>query len=495
MVKNENLTFIDQKSGDAILGTLEGPCADFVNGTRNNRKYSEELWERVFSDPIVKEMLNAGGIPGELDHPADRSETDSTKIAIIMKEAPEKRGNNLWAKFYILNTPCGKIAYTLAKAGFKLGISSRGEGDVTEDYNSGEEVVDPETYTFNAFDLVLLPAVKAARLNLITESYDKKKFNYKKALKEELEKSKPEDREIMLEALKNLDIDIDSKPAGVEDMKSGDFAAVDDGAAMIRDFQKSLKRNKELQAQVKALQEKLSVCYAKETRLTEELEKAKASNDAAIRRSINLTEQLNYYKEQAGRSEKVIERQSDRIDRLTEELDTASKTQKKLRESMQSDSGELKRLNEQLKREKAASDRNVARLQEDLANVKQDFVLRENAYNRKVSQLGAQADRFKKMAGTAVNKYIEVKSAAIGIEPAEVRSRLRENYSFNDIDRTCEELRDFSLSIHSLPFQVDHGSKIKVSLTESKSREQSKTGYDDGVNDQLASMASRYLNK
>ena len=40
-------------SGSPILGKLSGPCADILNETRNGRKYSEELWDKVFVDPIV----------------------------------------------------------------------------------------------------------------------------------------------------------------------------------------------------------------------------------------------------------------------------------------------------------------------------------------------------------------------------------------------------------------------------------------------------------
>lgn len=36
------LTEAEQKSR-GILGRLVGPCADFVNPTRNGRKYSEKL--------------------------------------------------------------------------------------------------------------------------------------------------------------------------------------------------------------------------------------------------------------------------------------------------------------------------------------------------------------------------------------------------------------------------------------------------------------------
>jgi hypothetical protein len=64
-------------------------------------------------------MLEKGGIPGELDHPEDRTEIDSSKIAIIMPEAPKKNDKGqLVAYFDILDTPNGRIAYQLAKYGF-----------------------------------------------------------------------------------------------------------------------------------------------------------------------------------------------------------------------------------------------------------------------------------------------------------------------------------------------------------------------------------------
>ena len=44
--------------GKAILGRLTGPCADIIHSTRNGRKYSQKLWEKVFSDPIVKEYFD-----------------------------------------------------------------------------------------------------------------------------------------------------------------------------------------------------------------------------------------------------------------------------------------------------------------------------------------------------------------------------------------------------------------------------------------------------
>ena len=211
---NDNIKF-DSKGG-AILGVLEGPVADFMHPTRNGREYSEQLWENVLKNPIVKEQFENGGIPGELDHPKDRDEVCSEKIAVLMPEPPVKKNGEYWGKFDILDTPCGRIVYTLAKAGYRLGVSSRGNGDFDE--YTGE--VDPDSYDFTCFDVVLLPAVKNARMNLVTESLDKsnKQTTFRKLLKEELDRSSSQEREIMLKTLTNLKENLDN-PQSIDNFK------------------------------------------------------------------------------------------------------------------------------------------------------------------------------------------------------------------------------------------------------------------------------------
>lgn len=211
-LKHEDLQFQElspeEKQARGILARLSGPIASFTKGTRNGRKYSDKLWEKAFDSPLVKEMFSNGGLPGELQHPADRSETDPTKIAIMMPEPPKKDSNgHLVASVDILDTPCGQIAYQLGKYGFKFGISSRGEGDLIQDF-SGEESVDPDTYTLNAFDLVLIPACEDARLQF-TESLNSKtstNTNIRSILSEALNSASDKDRKIMEEAIDELDL-------------------------------------------------------------------------------------------------------------------------------------------------------------------------------------------------------------------------------------------------------------------------------------------------
>ena len=207
--QNEELTLNDKvkfdNKGGSILGILEGPVADCVHSTRNGRLYTDELWNNVLKNPLVQEQFKNGGIVGELDHPIDRDDICTEKVAVIMPEPPIKKGDQYYGKFNILDTPCGRIVHTLAKAGFKFGVSSRGTGDV-DDYTNE---VDPSTYEFTCFDIVLLPAVESARMKLVTEGLETNKFDYKKILKEDIQKSSPESRKTMIETLDHMGIKLD----------------------------------------------------------------------------------------------------------------------------------------------------------------------------------------------------------------------------------------------------------------------------------------------
>ena len=66
--------------------------------------------------------------------------------------------------------------------------------------------VDPETFFLETWDIVQLPAVKKARLQM-TESLNNKK-TLKAALQESYAAANDEDRKVMKESLDNLDIEL-----------------------------------------------------------------------------------------------------------------------------------------------------------------------------------------------------------------------------------------------------------------------------------------------
>lgn len=194
-----------------ILGRLIGICADFQHPTRNGRKYGQELWEKVFNSDLMKERIENGVCFGELGHPADREETDMEKVAVCLAEIPQKgKDGKLRAVFDILSTPNGKILKSLCDYGSTLGISSRGSGDLFTDYN-GQESVDPDTYNCEGFDIVLLPAVREARLQYVTESLNKTRYRktLRDKLTESINKEDENNQRIMRESLHDIGIDLD----------------------------------------------------------------------------------------------------------------------------------------------------------------------------------------------------------------------------------------------------------------------------------------------
>lgn len=477
------------KRGEAILGRLEGPCADLIAPTRNGREYTEALWEKVFNNDIVKEYFNAGGILGELDHPADRVETCMEKVAICMPEPPKKDKNGkLVASFDILDTPNGRIAYTLAKYGYKLGVSSRGTGDVVEGAD-GKSYVDEDTYDFQAFDLVLLPAVKAARLKMV-ESYNGKTF--KQAINEALEQQTPEGRKVMEDTLHNLNIlDEEIGDESIDSKKLDESKADNDGLSVVRDLQESLKREKELKKTIAQLQEQLSVSNAKETQLKEEVDKYKRAvvtlSDSAkackgLKSQVEtLTQQLQEQKEQTNTH-------ANRCKSLYESKQDVVKKSYTLTETINKKDAEIKSLKEQLEKTVANSEREATQLKEQLEEEKEKSNKKILELSTQVSKSKSIAEKYKGIAYSSVDRYIEAKADMVGVTKEEIKNRLSENYTFDDIDKVCNDLQEYQLNVSTLPFSISNKRGTRVAVKESKESIGLIKNADDEVDEQLINL-------
>ena len=192
----------EEMSSRHILGRLYGPIATCIESTRNGRLYNRPLWENALRDEIFLEKVATKALFLELGHPADREETDMKQACACIPEVPKIVGDDLYAYVDILDTPNGRLLKTLVDYGFVPGISSRGSGDVMDNNQ-----VDPETFFLETWDIVQLPAVKKARLN-VCESLDSTSMQLRKALAESYKTAKDEDKDTMKKALDNLNIDI-----------------------------------------------------------------------------------------------------------------------------------------------------------------------------------------------------------------------------------------------------------------------------------------------
>ncbi len=493
----------EDKDKKGILGRLYGPIASIVKSTRNGRKYTSSLWEKVFSNPITQEMLNNGGIPGELDHPIDREETDSSRIAIMMPEAPSKDKNgNLMGYFDIIDTPCGKIAYSLAKYGFNLGISSRGTGDTYVDEN-GEETVDEDTYSFTAFDLVLLPACEGARLTMV-ESLDTNKANFKKSLKESLDNSTTEEQKIMLEVLESLNIDFDkssSENEVEENVDSPKEEAGNAGDELMESLQESLLENKRLQAQIIELQEKLSVSYTKGITQEQDISKLKLAVrklSESKTKEAAMSSQLQTMKTQLEEKVRECISQGRIIEKYQYKLKDAL-TAKELVESQLDNTvgqvkelnGKVRNLNESIRSRTRTNEKELSEMSSKITSLQEELEIRDSQYSKKLKSNNAMVEKYKKIANESVVRYINAKATIIGVSANEIRNRLNENYTFDDIDEVCESLRNYKRNMSKLPFSLNETlmNTSRVSMKEGASHS-IVTNPDDVVDQSLVNLVN-----
>jgi hypothetical protein len=103
----------------------------------NGRVYDKSILEREV-EKFVQEKVKTKSAWGELGHP-DASDINLDNIAMLI-ESLEWKGNDVYGKAKILDTPKGQILRTLVKEG-NIGVSTRGLGTVNEsgrvndDYN------------------------------------------------------------------------------------------------------------------------------------------------------------------------------------------------------------------------------------------------------------------------------------------------------------------------------------------------------------------------
>ena len=486
-----------------ILGRLVGVCADCVDGTRNGRRYSEELWEKVFADPIVQEKFKNGVCYGELGHPADREEVDMEKVAICMPELPKKgKDGKLRAVFDILNTPCGKILKTLCDYGSNLGISSRGTGDTIQGFDGNEEV-DPETYVWECFDIVTVPAVERARLQYMTESIDKKK-QLKRALSESIKRAKIEDRKVMVEAIKGLNLGLEEqKQSSSSDVKINaepkNKVADNTGTAIIKELQTALQENKKLEAKISDLQERLSVCYAKEVKYEEEIDVSR-DRISALAGSKKLVEGLKKKVESLSQEVSEQERELQEKDRklsvLENRKELANKKQESLNESIQKEETrsmllqkKVSTLTEKLESANKMLDSKEKKYSDTIAEMKQDAAIKQKEYTEKIEKSNSLVEKYRKIARIAVDRYIESTAVRLGVRSEEIKSKLPENYSFSDIDRVCEDLQGYQLNMSKLPFDLAGKKKVSVKVTESVEPINPTPNFDDDVDEGLKALA------
>lgn len=185
MSKNlfEHLSFDDAKlivesvdNGDGKGKSLYMKGIFIQGGVRNLNERVYPVSEIHKAVDNVNEIIRKGeSVLGELDHPAELT-INLDRVSHVI-ENMWMDGNSGFGKLKILPTPMGNITRTLVEAGVKLGVSSRGSGNV----NERGEVSDFEIVTV---DVVARPSAPNAYPKPVYEAMNSKREKSLMALAE-----------------------------------------------------------------------------------------------------------------------------------------------------------------------------------------------------------------------------------------------------------------------------------------------------------------------
>lgn len=154
--------FIAESVGDKKEYYISGVFMQSEIKNRNGRIYPKSVMKEAVK--AYQKKIDERQAVGELNHP-DRPTVDLTEACMLI-ESLEWQGNNVVGKAKILDTPKGKIVKALIDGGVKLGVSSRGLGNVST-IKEGTMV---DSFVLTAIDIVDTPSAPDAMVESLKES-------------------------------------------------------------------------------------------------------------------------------------------------------------------------------------------------------------------------------------------------------------------------------------------------------------------------------------
>lgn len=143
---------------------IKGPYMMAEGANRNKRIYSlHEMQTEVTR--YTNEMIKTGRAMGELNHPTT-ADVDLGRACHLVTEFTQE-GNVFYGKSKVLSTPTGLIVRSLINDGVKVGMSTRGLGQLVSESSGLNRVKD---FRLVAVDCVADPSFSKAFVNGILES-------------------------------------------------------------------------------------------------------------------------------------------------------------------------------------------------------------------------------------------------------------------------------------------------------------------------------------
>ena len=183
-----------QEEGDGKSLYMTGICIQGDIRNQNQRVYSSREIDKAVQ--TLNEQVSSGySVCGEVDHPEDLKINLDRVSHMITKMWMD--GPNGYGKLKILPTPMGQLVQTMLESGVKLGVSSRGTGEVDGSGNvTGFEIV--------TVDVVAQPSAPGAYPTPVYEHLMNTQGGYKATKIAEEVKGDKKAQEYIAESLKNI---------------------------------------------------------------------------------------------------------------------------------------------------------------------------------------------------------------------------------------------------------------------------------------------------
>lgn len=152
---------VTESSEDGKNLYMKGICIQ--GGVKNANQRVYPVTEINNAIKTINEQLTGGNsVLGEVDHPSNLR-VNLDRVSHMITEM-WMDGPNGYGKLKILPTPMGQLVQTMLESGVKLGVSSRGSGEVNE--SSGEV----KNFEIVTVDVVAQPSAPNAYPKAIYES-------------------------------------------------------------------------------------------------------------------------------------------------------------------------------------------------------------------------------------------------------------------------------------------------------------------------------------
>ena len=183
-----------QEEGEGKSLYMSGICIQGDIRNQNQRIYSSKEIDKAVQS--LNEQVSSGySVCGEVDHPDDLKINLDRVSHMITKMWMD--GPNGYGKLKILPTPMGQLVQTMLESGVKLGVSSRGTGEVDGNGNvTGFEIV--------TVDIVAQPSAPGAYPTPVYEHLMNNTGGYQAYKIAEEVKGDPQAQKYIAESLKKI---------------------------------------------------------------------------------------------------------------------------------------------------------------------------------------------------------------------------------------------------------------------------------------------------